>query len=109
MLETYRDEYMNRCKGPRGKQKVIIEKAKEEGIPIRALRAKLAMRAINKRKANVARKLEPDDRELLDKIHRALADDVRFPLFGAAPAPKAAEDRGATAIASIAGAAPFVA
>jgi len=67
-LDTFRAEYMNRCKGPRTIQKEAFDDAKEAGVPIRAARAMLKMLMYDRSKAKLRAKLEPDDTMHVDTM-----------------------------------------
>lgn len=72
ILASLQAEYMNRCKGPRSRQKDILDVARGSGLPIRALKATLKARRYQKRERAVYDGLESDDQALFNLIRDEL-------------------------------------
>lgn len=83
--------FMASVKSLKEDKKEIFAEAKDKGLPIRALKAELKLRALDRDKAKVVAGLEEDDRENLELIQEKLGDLASTPLGAAAM--KAAEAR----------------
>lgn len=77
-------EFMASVKGKRGDIKDILVEARESGIPMKALKAELKLRALDRNKAKVVAGLEQDDRDTLEAMQEALGDFASSPLGAAA-------------------------
>ena len=86
-LLSLRGEYMAACKGPRGKIKQILVRAKEDGINMPALRALLDKRRDERKQDRRVADLEMDDRSAYDMMLDALGE------YGSTPLGQAALDR----------------
>lgn len=73
----------------------VFKEAKSNGIPLKALKAQLKLRKLDRDKEKVVAGLDEEDAESLEKIQHALGLLADTPLGGAAM--KAAEARGASA------------
>lgn len=60
--------------------KNILVDAKTEGVPVRALKAELKLRKLDRDKAKVVAGLEENDAESLEQIQEALGDFASSPL-----------------------------
>jgi len=76
--------FMSEVKGLKEDKKEIFAEAKDHGIPLKALKAELKLRALDRDKAKVVAGLEEDDRETLEMIQDALGDLASTPLGSAA-------------------------
>jgi len=96
---------MNECREEHEIDKRAIGVAKDEGVPVRALKAAFKLWVLDRKKENVRANLEPDDTALLAQLHAALGGFADSPLGQAAlaDAENAAERRGKTAIGTIIG------
>lgn len=83
--------FMAGIKTLKNDKKEIFAEAKDAGIPLKALKAELKLRALDRDKAKVVAGLEEDDRECLELIQEKLGDLASTPLGAAAM--KAAEAR----------------
>lgn len=82
---------MRECKTLRDDIKEVLIEAKDNGIPVKALKAELRLRKLDRDKAKVVAGLEQDDADTLELIQEALGDFASSPLGAAAL--KAAEAR----------------
>jgi hypothetical protein len=83
-LAELKSNYMHKCKGPRADIAGVLEAAKESGVPMRAFKALVKNRRLNRRiEANTAG-LEPDDAAEYDKLCSDLGDFIDLPLGRAA-------------------------
>lgn len=83
--------FMAAVKGLKADIKEIYVEAKDRGIPLKALKAEIKLRKLDRDKAKVVAGLEEDDRESLEDIQEKLGDLASTPLGSAAM--KAAEAR----------------
>lgn len=72
--------FMSRIKGMRDDIKDVLTEAKEAGIPVKALKAELKLRDLDREKNKVVAGLEEDDAETLEQIRFALGDFASLPL-----------------------------
>lgn len=72
--------FMSTVRGLRDDKKDVFAEAKDKGIPVKALKAELKLRALDRDKAKVVAGLEEDDRETLEQIQEALGDLASTPL-----------------------------
>jgi len=86
-LDSLRGQYMASCKGPRGKIKEILARAKESGLNMIAFRELLAKRRDERKQERRVADLEMDDRNAYDLMLDALGE------FGDTPLGQAALDR----------------
>src|SRR5262245_26509912 len=83
-LASLKGDYMASCRGPRQDIAAVFEQAKDSGMPIRAFKALVKNRRLDRKiAANVAR-LEDDDAAEYDRIIADLGDFVDLPLGQAA-------------------------
>jgi hypothetical protein len=83
-LAELKSNYMNKCKGPQADIAGVLEVAKESGVPMRAFKALVKNRRLNRKiEANAAR-LGPDDAAEYDKLCSDLGDFIDLPLGRAA-------------------------
>lgn len=82
-LETYRGEYMARCKSVRELITQSYDRAKDAGIPKRELRAVIKTRELERKIESLREELE-DGAETFDAIRVALGDLADLPLGDAA-------------------------
>lgn len=75
---------MARVKKLREQIKETIADAKETGVPMKALKAELKLRKLDRDKNKVVAGLDQDDRESLDAIQAALGDYASTPLGASA-------------------------
>ena len=96
---------MNECAKEHEIDKRALGVAKDEGVPIRALKAEFKLWLLDRKKENIRANLEPDDTALLAQLHAALGGFADSPLGQAAiaDAAESAERRGKTAIGTIIG------
>lgn len=100
---------MNECAKEHAIDKRALGVAKDEGVPIRALRAKFKLWLLDRKKEDIRANLEPDDTALLAQLDAALNSGMAdLPLGQAAieEAKNAVEQRGKAAIGSIIGMVP---
>lgn len=71
---------MRECKGYRDDIRDVYASAKDKGIPIKALKAEVALRDLDRQKAKIIAGLEDDDEQSLEKIQEALGDFASSPL-----------------------------
>lgn len=83
-LASLKGEYMNACKGPRGDIADIFKAAKDKGLPMRAFRALVKNRRLDKKMAANVERLEDDDQANYDALVVGLGDFVDLPLGHAA-------------------------
>ena len=86
-VENIKDEiasetgsFMSSIKAMREDIKDILTEAKDKGIPVKALKAELKLRDLDREKTKVVSGLEQDDAETLDQIRAALGDFSSLPL-----------------------------
>ena len=84
VLETFKGEYMARCKGPRGIQRKAFEEAKIVGVPIRSVKFVIDLMKIDRRKEKLRHKIEPDDAAIIAEIQKELGQLADLPLGQAA-------------------------
>lgn len=75
---------MREVKTLRDDIKEVLTEAKDNGIPIRALKAELKLRKLDREKNKVVAGLEQDDADTLELIQEALGDFASSPLGAAA-------------------------
>ena len=99
---------MNECAKEHEIDKRAIGVAKDEGVPIRALKAEFKLWLLDRKKEDIRAALEPDDTALQAQLHAALGGFADSPLGQAAiaDAENATEKRGRAAIGSIIGMTP---
>jgi hypothetical protein len=99
---------MNDCRAEHEIDKRALGVAKDEGVPIRALKAEFKLWLLDRKKNDIRANLESDDTVLLAQLHAALGGFADSPLGQAAvaDAENAVEKRGKAAIGSIIGMAP---
>lgn len=78
--------FMSTIKGMREDIKKIYTEAKDAGVPMRALKAEVKLRELDREKHKVVAGLEEEDRETLEMIQHALGDLASTPLGQAAQA-----------------------
>jgi hypothetical protein len=83
-LLSLKAEYMNACKGPRGDIADIFKAAKDKGLPMRAFRALVKNRRLDKRMSANVERLEGDDQAQYDALVAGLGDFCDLPLGQAA-------------------------
>jgi hypothetical protein len=83
-LDTLRADYMNDCKGPRGRIKVTMSEIREAGINIVAFREILSERRAERRHQKRLGALEDDDLHAYEDMERALGEFADTPLGEAA-------------------------
>lgn len=104
-LETYKGEYLNRCKSVRELISDCYDAAKEAGIPRVELRGVIKERALLRQIENIREDMEPEQAETFDQIKFALGMLADLPLGEVALARSDAidsltdEDEGAAAAA----------
>lgn len=64
--------------------KDILTEAKDQGVPMKALKAELKLRDLDREKDKVVAGLEDDDAESLEQIREALGEFASLPLGRAA-------------------------
>ena len=96
---------MNECAKEHEIDKRALGVAKDEGVPVRALKAEFKLWLLDRKKEDIRANLEPDDTALLAQLHAALGGFADSPLGQAAlaDAESAVEKRGKAAIGSIIG------
>ena len=96
---------MNECAKEHEIDKRALGVAKDEGVPIRPMKAAFKLWLLDRKKEDIRANLEPDDAALLAQLHVALGGFVELPLGQAAiaDAEQSAESRGKAAIGSILG------
>jgi uncharacterized protein (UPF0335 family) len=82
---------MRECKVLRGDIKDVYAEAKDKGIPMKALKAEVKLKRLDREKAKVIAGLDQEDEQSLDAIQDALGDFASSPLGEAVL--KAARDR----------------
>jgi hypothetical protein len=85
-LDTLRADYMNDCKGPRGRIKEVKLSAKESGVNMRAFNELLSKHRADRRHQKRVADLEADDAAALEEMIERLGDFVDTPLGSAAVA-----------------------
>lgn len=75
---------MRECKTLRDDIKDIYAEAKDKGIPMKAMKAEVKLRALDRDKAKVVAGLDEDDADSLERIQEALGDFASMPLGEAA-------------------------
>lgn len=83
-LEKERGTYMAACKALREDIKDIFDEAKDAGIPRRALKSVIKVRALEYKAEKARDDLEQDDQQAHDRIRLALGDLADLPLGQAA-------------------------
>lgn len=83
-LDTYRGEYMKRCRDVRDLIAQTYDRAKDAGIPKRELKAVMKARDLERRLADLRDNLDEDSAETFDQIRHALGDLADLPLGDAA-------------------------
>jgi|SRR5215471_7795076 len=83
-LASLKGEYMASCKAPRQDITTVFERAKEAGMTIRAFRALVKNRRLDRQMAGNVKKLEADDQVAYDDLVTLLGDFCDLPLGQAA-------------------------
>lgn len=82
-LDSYRGEYMNRCRAVRDLIAQIYDRAKDAGVPKKELKAVIKTRELERKIEELRDDLE-DGAETFDQIRHALGDLADLPLGTAA-------------------------
>lgn len=82
-LDTYRGEYMKRCRDVRDLIAGAYDRAKDAGVPKKELKAVISARKLEARLKGIREDLE-DGAETFDMIRHALGDLAELPLGTAA-------------------------
>lgn len=91
-LDTYRGEYMKRCRDVRDLIAQTYDRAKDAGIPKKELKAVIKARDLKRKIEALRENLEEDGAETFDQIRHALGDLADLPLGDAALKRAAAVD-----------------
>ena len=83
-LASLKGEYMQACKGPRGDIVDCFKQAKDGGLNMRAFRAVVKNRRLDKKMAANVERLEPDDQAEYEATVAGLGDFCDLPLGQAA-------------------------
>ena len=83
-LASLKGEYMNACKGPRGDIADVFKAAKDKGLPMRAFRALVKNRRLDKKMSANVDRLEGDDQAHYEALVVGLGDFCDLPLGQAA-------------------------
>lgn len=83
-LASLKGEYMASCKGPRQDIVAVFEQAKDANIPVRAFKALVKNRRLDRKIANNTARLEADDAAEYERLVTDLGDFVDLPLGQAA-------------------------
>lgn len=94
-IASERGKFMARCKELRKDISDVLDEAKSDGIPKKALRAVIKTRAIQAKIENIREDLEGEDQDNYDLIRHAIGDLADLPLG------KAALERAAAAVDSL--------
>jgi hypothetical protein len=86
-LDSLRGDYMQQCRGPRGRIKDVLLQAKEAGVNMPSFRTMLAKHRADRKVAKQVAELEADDRLSYEQMLDALG------VFGDTELGKAALDR----------------
>ena len=73
-LATLKDEYIERCKGPRERIRDVVKAAEENGVNVVAFRALLKKHRSDRRQERRVAELEPDDALSYEMMVGALGD-----------------------------------
>lgn len=92
-LLTERSEYMTRCKSIRGDIKLVLDEAKDAGIPRKELKLAVKTRELQRKVDAIREDLEGDEQDNYDMIRHALGDLADTPLGAAALKPKRRRQR----------------
>jgi GapR-like, DNA-binding domain len=83
-LASLKGEYMANCKGPRGDIAEVFKEAKDKGLPVRAFRAIVKNRRLDRQMSSNVDRLENDDQASYDALVVGLGDFCDLPLGQAA-------------------------
>lgn len=83
-LASLKGEYMAECKGPRESIAAVFQTAKDKGLPVRAFRALVKNRRLDRQMSSNVDRLESDDQANYDALVIGLGDFVDLPLGQAA-------------------------
>jgi uncharacterized protein (UPF0335 family) len=72
--------FMKEIRDLRDDIKDILTEAKENGVPVKPLKAELKLRDLDREKEKIVENLEEDDAETLEQIRFALGDYASLPL-----------------------------
>ncbi|HEX5508772.1 MAG TPA: GapR family DNA-binding domain-containing protein [Pseudolabrys sp.] len=98
-IRTVKAENAVRCKTIMDDIKIVLDEAKEDGIPRKELKAVLKARELERRLEETRDNLDGESQETFDQIRFALGDLAETPLGGAA---LARAERGKEAVDSLA-------
>src|SRR5690348_13404687 len=65
---------MRECKTLRDDIRDVVTEAKDAGIPVKALKAELKLRALDRDKAKIVARLDQEDEQSLEAIQSALGE-----------------------------------
>lgn len=83
-LESYRGEYMRRCRDVRDLIAQTYDRAKDAGVPKKELKAVIKARELERKIEALRENLDEDGAETFDQIRHALGDLADLPLGDAA-------------------------
>jgi len=79
-LKSMKGTYMNECKGVREDIKEVYSEAKEAGIPVKALKAEIKTRQLDRRKEEIKAGLDIDEMSAFEQLQEALGGLADLPL-----------------------------
>jgi uncharacterized protein (UPF0335 family) len=83
-LASLKGEYMEECKAPREDIANVFQQAKDKGLPVRAFRALVKNRRLDRQMHANVNRLEDDDQANYDALLVGLGDFIDLPLGQAA-------------------------